>query len=392
MRHRHTAMQIIATLIPILGQPSLTFQSPEGQIRWGTQGSQGILRASCEADVAGISWLAPSSFDGIPEGNITVEYQNVPPTCVNVPINVPCAAHDPAIPPRFWCTFTGAAGEISTGPVHGFRVEILASTGALLALPVRSSCTLPTWDQVVGITGYCLTAPCDGTASFNLSIAYLEQDGQRLPFVGGRGGETLHLSGLPSPPSAPSPLVPPLPPSPPDPLWVGSVQMSASGATNGYPSRYHNSGDTSCIQVVLSRSCKDPQLGLHQHSSADTSIQGMMFVTDLTGTVLGTTGAGGRMDGCKDCFLMASGQVSITLQAHVGYFVCFHNNPGGDMSGPSTYGSGWPWTVTDGNMRATFSNPRYADYSPGQGVKLPQPGDNLYETHWSSVYKIVCSA
>ena len=137
--------------------------------------------------------------------------------------------------------------------------------------------------------------------------------------------------------------------------FSGTIEMPASGTVQGYNSYWKCTGDMrTTTRVLLTQSCVNPTISIHQHAQADTSIYGSYYITDASGTILefSTFETHG---GCNDCFLTPTEMPNLTLQSNTYYHLGFQNEANScDMSGPSVY--------VDTNARtvgvATFDDPR----------------------------------
>ena len=56
----------------------------------------------------------------------------VRPTCIDVPIDVPCASEHDDGPQQFKAVFTGTAGAVSYGPMSPSAVEVHSQSGKVL--------------------------------------------------------------------------------------------------------------------------------------------------------------------------------------------------------------------------------------------------------------------
>ena len=169
------------------------------------------LSASCDAAAPGIRAVAPTSWSGMPVFNLTFRLLNVATSCINVPIEQPCANHVPGLQELFWCGFGGRGGETFTGPYSAFTQEHLASTGDLLAIEVMLTCPVPSLSTIsaVGDVG-------GGTeAHINVSVAHWHADptgdplAPRLAWQGVPAGHILHLDALPTMAPTRAPNAPP---------------------------------------------------------------------------------------------------------------------------------------------------------------------------------------
>ena len=151
-----------------------------------------------------------------PYGEVIVEFANVPPTCINVPIETPCVPHDPALPALFYCNFVSQTSAVlSTAPIRAHREAFSDSgTGSLLGFASRLTCILPDRASVVTATGF---PGGNATITLMLTVSYLQPSSGAaavdIPFLGLLGGNVLSFSALSLPPAVPPP-VPPAAPSP----------------------------------------------------------------------------------------------------------------------------------------------------------------------------------
>ena len=201
-------------------------------------GGRAVLHASCEADtpyVYGMIPLLVDWTDGAPSEELTVEFHNVPTTCLDVPIDQPCARHSVLTPPLFWCVFEPAdagGGRVVTGPVAAYRHIVKDSEGATLGYAVRANCTWPAWNALRSVYDG------SGTLSLKMIMSFFAPAGalaKTIPFGGVNGGNTIQISGLPTPPMMPPPFLPPPPPPPPSPKYkvVAFKLWGAAGGSDG---------------------------------------------------------------------------------------------------------------------------------------------------------------
>lgn len=153
----------------------------------------------------------PTALTSLParDASVKVPLQNVPATCNDIPMKLPCAPASTNYPAGFICTWSGNAGQVSMPPV---RAEV--NTLPTNAVEVFVNCNFPAEDKLYEIIGFI----GDGsTYSTTLSLSYERGESIAIPFAGMVGEDMISISGLPEPPSAPSPMPPPSPNPPPAP-------------------------------------------------------------------------------------------------------------------------------------------------------------------------------
>ena len=189
------------------------------------------LRASCSPGEykGGVSFLELSSTDyadAVTTHGVRVGLSNVLPSCAHARIRQPCARHDSAYPPLFYCHFTSDASGSNvsavTGPVAARAVlhSMAEYLPREMAVGIELNCSLPSYAELQRI-GYGVVG--DGT-DFKLmfSMTHFAVNGSEalsIPYQGVPGGDELTLVGLPHPsPPSPPPTPPPSPPPPSPPL------------------------------------------------------------------------------------------------------------------------------------------------------------------------------
>ena len=140
----------------------------------------GVLSATCPGTGFGVQYVSSNA------SHVHIRFINVPPTCINVPVNLPCAADEPEeMPPLFWCVFIGETGIGFDGPRHAYAKQEPASGKFLTKL----TCSLPDPTKLREITANL------GTPQLNVSVVHGSVDDflQELPFAGLRGGSVVRL-------------------------------------------------------------------------------------------------------------------------------------------------------------------------------------------------------
>ena len=199
----------LGSVLRLKGQPHIEF------------GEHAQLRATCPQDrSAVVDFFAPTTIESLrlsPDQNVTAHLRGVPSTCVDIPMDEPCASHSPDRPPKFYCIYTGPAGSATLGPFAAVRVaDYVDPSLPPVAIAVVLHCPTPAVETIQSIVP---DAQHTGIASTTLAIAH----GSRTPgvmkrnltFEGDDGGDVISFAGLPMPPSAPPPPPPPLPSVPP---------------------------------------------------------------------------------------------------------------------------------------------------------------------------------
>jgi hypothetical protein len=207
------------------------------------------LRASCSPGEykGGISFLELSSIDyadPVTTVSVRVGLANVLPSCAHARIRQPCARHDSAYPPLFYCHFTSAAsgsnissvtGPVAARPVLHSMADFLPRE---MAVGIELNCSLPPYSELKRI-GYGVVG--DGT-DFKLTFSMTHfaangTDALSIPYQGVPGGDELNLVGLPQPsPPSPPPTPPPSPPPPSPPAVRMSETVFVAWGENKCPS------------------------------------------------------------------------------------------------------------------------------------------------------------
>ena len=182
-------------------------------------GSGARLSASCTDLSPSFISISPSSVDLTSSGNLTIDFINVRPTCVDAGFKSPCARHDHMRPELFYALFSGDAGgtPLVAGPVAAYKVPVEMATSTethLLGIAIHASVPIPSIDSLVVLTNYNGQG---GTAAVTVTISFFQPTGSEavsIPFAGVAGGDVLALAGLYTPPMTPPPPPPLLPPHP----------------------------------------------------------------------------------------------------------------------------------------------------------------------------------
>ena len=200
---------------------NLSLRTSDPSIQFGAR-RPASLRATCDSEPAFVAALTPNLHTPyLPPSNLTVELGNVPTTCINLPIEIPCARHDSSLrPPLFYARLSGEQGSILVGPTAAYTKEYTSTpSNQVLGIAVHATWELPDIDLLLSLTHYT----GDGSPmDLNVSITHFEPTSEWvevLPFRGEAGGNVIRLHELPTPPTLPLPNPPPspsLPPSPPD--------------------------------------------------------------------------------------------------------------------------------------------------------------------------------
>jgi len=207
-----SGLLLLATQTVLSQSSTLVLDGSNGAITFGPSHNRAVLKASCEADEASVAWVSPrTGLSAGSESMITVQFSNVKTTCIDVPIDVPCASEHEGGPKLFTATFTGAASSVTVGPMSPSAVEVLSESGkSLLGIAVRAEVPLPKKSTILAITGFGEME--QGYANVTVSIEY---DGKVLPFTGMPLGNMLqNIKMAANPPSTPPPLPPAPPPKP----------------------------------------------------------------------------------------------------------------------------------------------------------------------------------
>lgn len=189
---------------------------------------------------------------------ISIEFNGVPLSCVNVPISHPCLGHDRR-PPLWWVTLTASAGSFAVGPLRAHMASTLVpnSTGAAVdagVTAVRLDVPGSAWASRIGsIAGSAVGT--DAAVSVTVSVQYMAATGTSavaVPYAGVEGGAVISVGAIPH---YPPPSTPPSPPSsPPPPLLAGGeselqIWLDASAT--------FTCGASTCVQGGTSYDFKD---------------------------------------------------------------------------------------------------------------------------------------
>jgi hypothetical protein len=163
-----------------------------------------------------------------------------------------------------------------------------------------------------------------------------------------------------------------------------------------------NQGGVATTRVRLNKHCAQPMIGYHQHSNADTSINGGYFIaSDAGGIVAQTTPTENLCNTASQALLgfprCTSGgncwcpweKLPVILQPDEYYHFGFINNPTGDMSGPSSYAHNNLQQIisNDGLLTVTFDNPRE---DPGSGYTTPFLPAASHASSWQAQWMLEC--
>ena len=163
--------------------------------------------------------MGPSHITGWEASHsVSLTFINVPPTCVDMPIDIPCANGSAIDPALWWCEWRGVHANQTFGPYSAHHeVEFAQNVGSLqlpLAVRVMLTCPVPEIDLITTLAGYSgygedvvLEVVARYGAAADTSVP--------LPWVGIPVGGRITLHELPQPPSSPPSSPPPTPPPPP---------------------------------------------------------------------------------------------------------------------------------------------------------------------------------
>ena len=181
-----------------------------------TFGDEATLTATCGGNPE-VSFVSPREVNAsvafTSSVHITTHLIGVASTCAGRSLSGPCVAHTDAIPPMFYCVFTGVGGSAISGPFSAYTVWI-TKNDENIGLESRLDCAWPSQADIYSASDY----PGDGTSiKLNLTLVY-------GPDVSGPSAVQIRANGLPglntvmisdvpafSPP--PPPFGPPLPPA-----------------------------------------------------------------------------------------------------------------------------------------------------------------------------------
>ena len=119
----------------------LQLQGPGSQVEF--RQSKAAITASCLSEAASISYVTPRQLGPADfSGNVTIELNNVPPSCINMGPVTPCVPHNDAMPSLFHCVFTGDSANVSSGPFKPYTV-LIERHGVTLGIATELTCPLP---------------------------------------------------------------------------------------------------------------------------------------------------------------------------------------------------------------------------------------------------------
>jgi len=182
------------------------------------------LVATCKDADAGVRGMIPTAFSEVMDP-ITLALNNVPATCVNLPITTPCVADSSGLYPKlFSCKYTCEKGSVTTDLQSATATQLRVS-GVDVGLEVTLVC--PASEEVVEVMGP-LPATCEVEALYN---------GKALPWVGLPDGNKFTFArSSPPPPNLPSPSPPPSPaPLPPSPPARSVFSVYSRSSSNFHP-------------------------------------------------------------------------------------------------------------------------------------------------------------
>ena len=128
-------------MLPTLSLPAgavleLTGSPGESFVKFGPSAR---LSASCLSDLATVvDYLSPTSFFSTdsPEGQIIkAQLRNVPMSCQDLGLGVPCVANDPSRPAMFRCKFSGEGSEVEVSPFMHANSSVDGVSGDSRASP-----------------------------------------------------------------------------------------------------------------------------------------------------------------------------------------------------------------------------------------------------------------
>ena len=119
MHNKSTSSTMLAFSAWVLAGGVLELAGPGSQIEFGH--TRATITATCKDALSPyIAFVTPAHIleaDRASQTNLTVEFSNLSPTCLDIAAGTPCVAHNVGIRPSFWCKLTGAAGSLVTsGP------------------------------------------------------------------------------------------------------------------------------------------------------------------------------------------------------------------------------------------------------------------------------------
>ena len=179
---------------------------PKPRLRMG----DAYVTTGCAADLTP-SFKYPSCAPlscllGEDDTTVKAYLDGVPPSCVNVAIDQPCADSSDH-PLLFWCTWTHESGGIiKKGPYRAvYTPEMVTGTSELLALKVYVECTVPTLAELQFVGQH--------VPMVNMTLGVVHHgsgESVAIPFAGIEDGDVVTIPGPRAPPSPP-PLAPPWP-------------------------------------------------------------------------------------------------------------------------------------------------------------------------------------
>lgn len=147
-----------------------------------------VLRASCDGDSPGMSFIDDADGKAHMGENVKIGLEGVPTTCVTT--KKACVGRKGPWPKLWSCSFESALdGTVTeTDKVHGDRENDIDSDGVFHGTTASVTCRSP-------------TAPFPkGDARVTVKF-----DGKALPYTGPAGGDVMHVAVTPAPTPAPTP-------------------------------------------------------------------------------------------------------------------------------------------------------------------------------------------
>ena len=230
-QHRRASMRgLVLSLLcsTVHGGSTLSLSGSESSIVFGKDvSSAATLTASCGHKQPTFTLIKPNVLQGhTPGQTVVVLLGSVAPTCLVVADwrTTPCGvlpSDDLAVPPLFYCIYSGGAGSVSVGPIVANTTSV-SHDGYYLGHSVRAHCPIPALGDLMRLGPYNGTQP---SYKVELTLSYFSAEGDSaipFEFAGAVGGNVVDFQNLPAPP----------PPSPPSfPPWSAAYQYEQWGAT-----------------------------------------------------------------------------------------------------------------------------------------------------------------
>ena len=263
-QHRRASMRgLVLSLLcsTVHGGSTLSLSGSESSIVFGKDvSSAATLTASCGHKQPTFTLIKPNVLQGhTPGQTVVVLLGSVAPTCLVVADwrTTPCGvlpSDDLAVPPLFYCIYSGGAGSVSVGPIVANTTSV-SHDGYYLGHSVRAHCPIPALGDLMRLGPYNGTQP---SYKVELTLSYFSAEGDSaipFEFAGAVGGNVVDFQNLPAPP----------PPSPPSfPPWSAAYQYEQRAP------RHAQTQTRRCCTVDLSPAPTSTRMAAPRRMSACT--------------------------------------------------------------------------------------------------------------------------